>query len=287
MRFADNLLSTFKKHFAEELIKKGTSSLEIRPMFDMLCQHRLGYPSSRLLMDPQQRISESEILGLIADLKRLKTHEPIQYVIGHAAFRNRSFSVNPNVLIPRPETEELIEWLVIEEKAAQLEVLDIGTGSGCIAISAALELDNPTVHAIDVSTEALDLAKQNASALKADVTFHHCDILQERPECGELDILISNPPYVKQSESKAMHANVMAHEPHLALFVDDSDPLLFYRRIADLGTTVLRPKGRIYFEINEAHGEDTAVMLADFGYVEVDCRKDTSGKDRMIRAVRP
>lgn len=221
-------------------------------------------------------------------LQRLERHEPIQYVLGEAPFYGYVFSVNPSVLIPRPETEELVELICrrhAQEKGLQL--LDIGTGSGCIAISLALCLPEAGVSALDVSAEALAVARKNAERLQADVQFFRTNILEEYPEeLPLLDVVVSNPPYVREMEKSLMKPNVMNWEPHTALFVKDADPLLFYRRIAELASEHLKEKGWLYFEINEAYGQQVAEMLGEFGFREVLVLQDLQGKDRMVQAQR-
>ncbi len=218
-------------------------------------------------------------------LLRLEQHEPLQYVLGEAPFYGRMFHVNPSVLIPRPETEELVQ-LILQEQGNNtgLQLLDIGTGSGCIAVSLALELSAAEVYAIDVSPEALEVARKNAQDLQARVNFMEADILSASPELPLLDVIVSNPPYVRKQEALQMKENVLSYEPHLALFVEDGDALLFYRRIAFLATKLLKAGGFLYFEINEAFGGETAEMVREMGFNAVQTHKDMQGKDRMLSA---
>ncbi len=219
-------------------------------------------------------------------LDRLAKGEPFQYILGHTWFRGRKFEVNPNVMIPRQETEEFVELVVQENKQSGLNILDIGTGSGCIAISLSCELDNAEVHACDISKEALITAKANSDNLNGKLELHLVDILQDFPPNEELDIIVSNPPYVREMEQKDMDANVLEFEPQLALFVSDSDPLLFYRTISDWAKTKLKKEGIIYFEINEAFGDEIEQLLHDQGFEEVRIVKDLNGKDRIAVGVR-
>lgn len=225
--------------------------------------------------------------GIFKDLERLKTGEPIQYVLGKAPFYGREFLVNPDTLIPRNETEELVHLIIKENKAPGLKILDVGTGSGCIPITLALEMDNPEVHAIDFAEPVLRIAEQNALALRAHVHFERCDILLQTPNLTGLDILVSNPPYVLESDKSQMHPNVLAHEPWSALFVPDEDPLLFYRVIAQKGAQLLRPGGKIYFEIHESQGESIQTLLTDLGYLQATIFQDLNGKNRMCSALFP
>lgn len=216
--------------------------------------------------------------------KELLTGKPIQYITGKAPFYGREFLVNSSVLIPRNETEELVHLIIKECKKSGMRILDIGTGSGCIPITLALEIKGSDVYGLDISEEALSVASQNASLLGAIVVFQKCDILNEEIPFKHLDIIVSNPPYVRISEKELMHGNVLKHEPHLALFVNDDDPLLFYKHIAHKAKNVLNPHGRLYFEINEALGNETMYILSEYGYTEVKLIKDLNGKNRIVSA---
>ncbi|HAA15341.1 MAG TPA: peptide chain release factor N(5)-glutamine methyltransferase [Cytophagales bacterium] len=217
-------------------------------------------------------------------LDRLSQHEPIQYVLGHAWFCGYRFRVTPEVLIPRPETEELVQWTQETVSEPQAQVLDIGTGSGCIAISLKLRQPAWEVYGLDVSGGALEVARENAEALKADTRWLQVDILQSQPTLLPLDALVSNPPYVRVSEMEQMEANVLDYEPSRALFVNDAAPLIFYQRIAFLGTRLLKPGGWLLVEINEAMGPETLELFRNTGYRDVTLKQDLQGKDRMVRA---
>lgn len=230
----------------------------------------------------------SEKLSEVNDiLARLKSYEPLQYIIGETWFCCYRFKVTPAVLIPRPETAELIDWIVTDNKREDAHVLDVGTGSGCIPVSLALMMDSPVVSAWDISEEALSVASENARINNADVAFSRVDVLGTDIPDIKVDILVSNPPYITESEKKDMEKNVLEWEPDLALFVPDDDPLRFYRRIAELGLDILNDGGLIYFEINRAYGSETVEMLASMGYKNIELRKDLSGNDRMIKALKP
>ena len=218
-------------------------------------------------------------------IERLKKQEPIQYILGYSVFCGLRFKVTPATLIPRPETSELVEWIA-SEAAGRESILDIGTGSGCIAVSLAHKMLQSKVTAWDISNDALAVAAENSKANGCVVTFEQVDILAYEPTGEQFDIIVSNPPYIKENEKEAMHANVLDWEPHTALFVPNNDPLLFYRTIAEKGLTLSKPGGSLYFEINRAHGKDTVDMLAALGYTSIELRKDFADNDRMIRAVK-
>lgn len=220
-------------------------------------------------------------------LERLKQQEPVQHIVGRALFHGHSFRVSKDTLIPRPETEELVDLIIAENKnQKELRILDVGTGTGCIAIALNLALKNAIITGWDISEEALEIARQNADTLGSNVLFEKHDILVEIP-AETLDIIVSNPPYIPNADKATMLNNVLNYEPLLALFVPDTDPLCFYRRIATAGLQVLSAKGRLYFEIHENFGGETTEMLKEMGYNEVRVLQDLNGKDRMIRAIKP
>ena len=219
-------------------------------------------------------------------LQRLEKYEPIQYIEGKKYFSGREFFVRQGVLIPRPETEELVE-LAAQACKPNAKILDIGTGSGCIAISLAKKLPEAEVHAWDISEAALEVAKQNNEQLSASVHFEQHDILTYLATGEEaFDLIISNPPYITESEKAEMEANVLAWEPSIALFVPDNDPLLFYRRIGELALRMLTPNGKLFFEINRAYGDATKQLLCNQGYKNIHIQKDLSGNDRFVYAER-
>lgn len=269
----------------EGLANKYTAG-EIKALTRILAIELLGVSQmAYFLKDDVTLTAEQEAL-LCNAIVRLQKQEPIQYILGYSDFCGLRFKVTPATLIPRPETSELVEWIASETTGYE-SILDIGTGSGCIAISLAHKLLQSKVTAWDISNEALAVATENSKANSQTVTFEQVDILAYEPKGEQFDIIVSNPPYIKENEKEAMHANVLDWEPHTALFVPDSDPLLFYRTIAEKGSTLLKPGGHLYFEINRAHGKETMEMLAALGYTGIELRKDFAENDRMIRAIKP
>ncbi len=248
----------------------------------VVCHEILGQSMTDYYLGKDIALSANKETELENILIRLCQYEPIQYIQGKARFLGRDFHVAPGVLIPRPETEELVERIV-RETPAGANVLDIGTGSGCIGISLAMSVKDAQVTAWDISSEALQIARGNARTLGAEVRFVQCDVLTVQPGADEhYDVIVSNPPYVTEHERTTMEPNVLKWEPSLALFVPDDDPLRFYRRIADLGRQLLVPDGYLYFEINQAYGKDTAEMLYECGYTSIQIGKDLSGNDRFV-----
>ncbi len=250
----------------------------------IICCEILGQQTVDYYLGKDIILSVKEEQELESILARLHNFEPIQYILGEARFLGRTFRVAPGVLIPRPETEELVE-MMLKELSPVSRVLDVGTGSGCIAISLAKELPESQVTAWDVSGEALSIAAANSKALQASVRFEQRDVLTYEPcvvDC--YDVIVSNPPYVTEAEKQEMEHNVLDWEPSLALFVPDTDPLRFYRRIAVLGLEMLTSGGKLYFEINRAFGKDTVAMLCETGYRAVRLQKDISHNDRFVIA---
>lgn len=231
-------------------------------------------------------LSANQLKELDEILARLKKHEPIQYVLGFTEFYGLTFQVTPSVLIPRPETEELVSLIIEENFGSPIRILDIGTGSGCIAITLSRNLPQAQVCSWDVSAEALQVARENNQRLEASVVFRQVNVLDYQFGDEQFDVIVSNPPYVTLSEKSEMEANVLQWEPHLALFVPDEDPLLFYRKIAEMGLQMLAAGGKLYFEINQAFGTETADLLLALGYCEVKVIKDISGRDRIVKAIK-
>lgn len=231
--------------------------------------------------------NQAEKLEVI--INRLRANEPLQYILGNCYFCGLDFHVEPGVLIPRPETAELVEWIISDRKSSDspIRILDIGTGSGCISISLAKNLPQSEVHAWDISEDAIRIASDNANRLDANVRFRQTDVLGQVPTNTMMNVIVSNPPYITEAERTDMDANVTDWEPGTALFVPDNTPLLFYERIADIGKQILTPDGTLYFEINQRFGTETVDMLRKKGYRNVELRKDLSGNDRMIKAERP
>lgn len=257
---------------------------EVSALSRIVCCDLLGQAPTDYYLGKDIVLSSKKEQELEDILQRLSRFEPLQYIEGRTLFLGREFWVAPGVLIPRPETEELVE-LMLKEIPADARILDVGTGSGCIAISLAKELPDALVTAWDVSPEALSVARANARKLQADVRFVECDVLAcQVDKAGLYDVIVSNPPYVTEAEKADMEPNVLQWEPSLALFVPDDDPLRFYRRIAVLGRDMLADGGRLYFEINRAYGREMVEMLRTMGYVRVRVEKDLSQNDRFVIA---
>lgn len=257
---------------------------EVSALSRIVCCDLLGQAPTDYYLGKDIALSSKKEQELEDILQRLSRFEPLQYIEGRTLFLGRELWVAPGVLIPRPETEELVE-LMLKEIPADARILDVGTGSGCIAISLAKELPDALVTAWDVSPEALSVARANARKLQADVRFVECDVLAcQVDEVGLYDVIVSNPPYVTEAEKADMEPNVLQWEPSLALFVPDDDPLRFYRRIAVLGRDMLADGGRLYFEINRAYGREMVEMLRTMGYVGVRVEKDLSQNDRFVIA---
>ncbi len=253
---------------------------EIKSILYLLFEKEFGLSRTEILAEKEITGNEKRFEEVI---QRINNHEPIQYILGGAYFFGRNFFVNPSVLIPRPETELLVQ-LIKNEKLFALTILDIGTGSGCIAVSLALEIPSATVHALDVSDQALSVAKENAKRLSASVNFLQLDILTQSPSLTELDVIVSNPPYVMEKEKSEMNKNVLNYEPHLALFVTDDNPLQFYQVIAKKGKQLLKTNGKVFMEINPRFGKEVAALFNSFGY-KTEIIKDMEDKDRVVKAV--
>ncbi len=262
---------------------------EAESFFYLILERKLKISRLDLAMNSDAALNSQQIAEWNFILERLLAEVPIQYLLGTTQFYGLDFGVDENVLIPRPETEELVAWILVDCKNSRLEnprVLDIGTGSGCIAIALAKSLPHGEVSALDVSEQAIAVAKKNALSNGVTLTFV-CQNILEIDNLGEqFDIMVSNPPYVRQLEKAEIKKNVLEHEPHLALFVDDNDALLFYRKIAQLALLSLRPKGYLYFEINQYLGQETVRLLVEMGFEDVVLKKDIYNNDRMIRASR-
>jgi len=266
---------------------------EASSIVKMLLEESFGLSFVDVCLGALDRLSDDEKESLEAKIMQLEEGEPVQYVIGHADFYGRKFAVEPGVLIPRPETEELVTWIKEESKDirgnrnGKKYLLDVGCGSGCISVSLALELPDTDVSAWDISDTALRVTRKNAKALGASVDIYMQDALNAPDSDRDLwNVIVSNPPYICAKEAENMERNVLEHEPHEALFVPDADPLLFYRAIAEYGTHALCRGGRLYFEINRAYGKETIDMLKALGYSDIELRKDAFGNDRMVRAVK-
>lgn len=259
---------------------------EARAITDYVLDVCFGLSKADILCGAVEEMTAEKAAELNKIFGRLMEGEPVQYVLGRAEFSGRWFNVRPGVLIPRPETEELCAWITADSKAsASPKVLDIGTGSGCIAITLQLDMPESKVTAWDISADALDVARENAQLLGANVSFVKLDALNAKPE-GEWDVIVSNPPYICEKEKKDMAVNVLEHEPHTALFVPDAAPLLFYRAITRLAVQTLSKGGRLYFEINPIYADDTCHMMRAEGMTAVELRSDMYGKQRMAKGVK-
>jgi release factor glutamine methyltransferase len=283
-------LKELKTYFISS-IKNLYPSEEVLSFFNLLADKQLGLSRIEIALQPEKEISEAEKLEFDKAISRLENFEPIQYILGDTEFFGLPFRVDNNVLIPRPETEELVDWIVDKTQNNEATIMDIGTGSGCISISLAKHLPKTKVYGLDVSADALQVAKQNAELNKVDVTFVKADVLDENSwemifKDVKFDTIVSNPPYVRVLEKKLMKPNVVKHEPDIALFVEDEDPLLFYRKIAQLSKIYLKPEGALYFEINEYLSKEMKEMLEFEGFKGVEIRKDIFKKDRMIKCMK-
>jgi release factor glutamine methyltransferase len=285
-------LTTYKIQFISSLLPV-VDEAEAQSFFYLVAEHLHQLRRIDLALDPSFQLTEVQLHQWESIRLRLMKQEPIQYILGSTIFCDLSFAVTPDVLIPRPETEELVSWVLerfpinrqpTTDNGQQL--LDIGTGSGCIAVALAKNLPEVHVYALDVSDKALEIAQLNAE--KNDVQLHFIcqNILETKLFDHQFDVIVSNPPYVRELEKHEIQANVLDHEPHLALFVADEDPLLFYRKIGELAFESLTPNGNLFVEINQYLGEATVQLFQEIGFTQVELRKDLYGNDRMIRASR-
>lgn len=264
------------------------------PVTEINAMHRLIIETVCGWSFSEQQIRKTEIIGAAEAEKiktivaRLKTAEPLQYILGETHFMGLKIKVTPDVLIPRPETEELVDLIISDKPENDCRILDIGTGSGCIALALKSRLAQAEISGIDISEKALEIARKNSKINGLDVHFFQADILNwQKLDWPDFDVIVSNPPYITESEKKLMHKNVLDFEPENALFVADADPLLFYNAIARFASEKLRRGGRIYFEINEKFGEETKKMLAGFGFIQIVIVTDIHGKSRFVKAVKP
>ncbi|MRH99865.1 peptide chain release factor N(5)-glutamine methyltransferase [Kriegella sp. EG-1] len=261
---------------------------EVASFFFILIEHYLNLERFVLALHPDIVISKEDEQPLFESLAKLKLNHPIQYIIGQTTFMELDFLVDENVLIPRPETEELVQWIIDETKhfKKQLKILDIGTGSGCIAIALAKNLPGSKIYGLDVSDAALAVAQNNATLNEVEVTFILADILKEVAIDEKFDVIVSNPPYVRELEKKEMAQNVLAHEPDLALFVTDENPLIFYENIVAFANQNLKDDGTLFFEINQYLANETQQLLKANNFGEIELRKDIFGNHRMIKSVK-
>ncbi len=282
-------LKDYRNHFIQTLTPLYDAG-EAESFFYLTLENRHGLKRVDLVLQPDFELSGNEIQDWNQILDGLKDFTPIQYLLGKTEFYGLEFEVNGNTLIPRPETEELVQWIILDCKRTDhpqpLRILDIGTGSGCIAIALAKNLPNAVVSAIDVSAKALEVARRNAGFNGVKVQFLQQDILETSDLDAQYDIIVSNPPYVRELEKQEIKPNVLEHEPHLALFVADEDALVFYRKIAQLAIKNLAKDGKLYFEINQYLGKETIGLLENLDFKSINLRKDIYGNDRMLKADR-
>lgn len=278
-------LKDFRNLFNKELTNLYPKT-EIDAFFFRLIENKLNFKLIDVFSKEDYIISSDILLDMNIVINKLKNEEPIQYILGKTEFYNLPFIVNKNVLIPRPETEELVNWVInqVKNNTSYKTLLDIGTGSGCIPISIKKNCPNLKVSTLDVSLKAIEIAKQNAVQNKVEIQFIHMDILQVKTLENKFDIIISNPPYVREIEKKEINNNVLKNEPHVALFVSDENPLIFYNKIADLAKKHLNTNGLLFFEINQYLGKETKALLHEKGFKNVELKKDLFGNDRMIKA---
>ena len=281
-------LKEFKLLFSESLLETYPKT-EVDSFFFILMEEKLELQRIDTVLNPDFLIDATTVVGLKIILKRLQKEEPIQYILGKTEFYGLPFLVDKNTLIPRPETEELVEWILSEIHEIQggnqktpLAILDIGTGTGCIPITLAKNTVNTVITAIDISAAALRIAKKNAVLNAVPVNFIRQDILKTTQLPQKYDVIVSNPPYVRELEKVEISTNVLANEPHLALFVPDKNPLLFYNKIADLAKQQLNESGILFFEINQYLGKETVKMLEEKGFQNIQLKKDLFGNDRML-----
>ena len=280
------VIKELKTHFFNSL-KNIQDEQEIESFFFILTEYLHNLKRVDVALNPNFEISEEEVEKWNVILTELQQEKPIQHITGEAWFYGLKFEVNENTLIPRPETEELVEWIIesikSEVQSRKLEILDIGTGTGCIPISVKTNLPQANVSAIDVSEKALEVAKRNAASNKVEINFIQTNILEVLDLNQNFDVIVSNPPYVRNLEKEEIKKNVLDYEPHLALFVEDTDALIFYRKIAQLALKNLTPNGLLFFEINQYLGNETVKLLQNLGFKNIELKKDIYGNDRMIK----
>ena len=278
------------KHYRDYFIQELTPLYDVgeaESFFYLILEAKHQLQRVDLALQPDLAFSESELKIWSSILEQLKKEIPIQYILGVTHFYGLEFEVNSAVLIPRPETEELVDWIVqkskIKNQKSTIKILDIGTGSGCIAIALAKNLSNAQVFALDVSEQALATAKTNAEKNQVQLSFIHQSILETEDLGQQFDVIVSNPPYVRELEKLEIKKNVLENEPHLALFVEDNDALIFYRKIAQLAQKNLNSEGQLYFEINQYLGQEMLDLLREMGFKNSELRQDIYGNDRMIQ----
>lgn len=281
-----NKLIELKYLYLESLIPIYEKD-EALQILNILISHYFGLSRVDQALDPDLKLSESEMLSLHFAVKQLKKNVPLQYITGEAEFLGFKLKINNNVLIPRPETEELVSLIIEKENGKKISLIDIGTGSGCIAIALSKKLLDSNVYAMEISKEALEVAKFNANKNNVNIQFIEDEVLNPKYIFeNKLDLIVSNPPYVRNVEKQQMKSNVLDYEPHQALFVNDKLPLKFYKAILEYSKVNLKAGGSLYFEINEAFGEELIKLVSNYSFENVELYKDINGKDRMLSAVK-
>ncbi len=284
MKNFEYTIERISKLFEEELSEFYPIE-EINGFIKWTLGNVLNHTSIQLILNNKNVLTEKEKSFIFSVIERLKTYEPIQYILGETEFYGLKFKLNPAVLIPRPETEELVDWIIKEKQNNSISILDIGTGSGCIAIALKKQIPLSNLIGIDISKDALEVAKENAVLNDISIDFREMNIFDkyEWDAMPAIDIIVSNPPYILENEKPLMEKNVLNYEPHQALFVSNVDPLIYYREILEFANKKLNPNGAIYFEINESKGEEIKDLLINMNFTKFIIRKDLRGKDRMIK----
>jgi release factor glutamine methyltransferase len=279
-------IKDIKSYLAKELDSLYPET-EISAIANIIIKTLFKVTKLHILALPESHVSQKHANQIISICRDLKTGKPLQYILGETRFYNCTIKVNSETLIPRPETEELVDLIVKENKGFSGSILDIGTGSGCIAIALAINLPGSSVTGIDISEGAIALAKENAALNNASVNFLYADILNIAGNSfAKTNIIVSNPPYVRESEKKQIASNVIDFEPHTALFVPDSDPLKYYNSIMKLADLIHLPGGRLYFEINEAMATEMISLLEEYRYMEIEINRDLNGRERIVKGIR-
>jgi release factor glutamine methyltransferase len=287
----DQKIMTLKefRFYIHKVLSKTYPKTEIDSFFFLIMEEILNLQRIDSVLTPDFLITQNNLTRLKNIIIRLQNEEPIQYILKKTTFYGLPFIVDKNTLIPRPETEELVAWIIKEaskiklQKGKKISILDIGTGTGCIAISLAKNIPKTHISALDISEDALKIAKQNTLLNNVEIDFYEIDILNTNSLPQQFDIIVSNPPYVRESEKIGIKKNVLQNEPHIALFVENENPLLFYKKIADLAKKYLSEKGVLFFEINQYLEKETVKMLEKKGFKNIDLRKDLFGNYRMIQ----
>ncbi|MCF8298313.1 MAG: peptide chain release factor N(5)-glutamine methyltransferase [Saprospiraceae bacterium] len=286
MKVRSNKIEDIIKYYKTQLTEFYDEK-EAESLVKLVVRHYLNLSNTELILNYNKPVNESDMLKIHFAYRDLKAYKPIQYILGETEFYDLKFIVNDNVLIPRPETEELVDWIIKDHKNSNqtLKILDIGTGSGAIAISLKKNLPDSDVTAIDISAKALEVAKINAEKNSVEIIFEELNILGSNAysKLSKFDVIVSNPPYVRNSEKSKMQKNVLDYEPQNALFVEDNDPLMFYKAITNFAKTNLNQGGELYLEINEALATETVLLLKEKGFSNIELRQDINWKDRMVK----